>query len=136
MPSSSKLSMANSKAENENLEKLVPNTNILFHNDRDFTDMKLFSNNVLLSYRENMLFLFNTKTQEKQSVRVPKLTSIKEVHFFTHSDRISYIELTDGKFCNLFSLKITSGVILDLNIKRSCFFHPKLLIFSRTTKIY
>jgi hypothetical protein len=134
--SSSKLSMTNSKAENKNLENLVPATQILFHNDRDFTDMKHFSNNMLLSFRDNLLFLFNTKTNEKQSIRVPHLIGIKEIHFYTYSDRISYIELTDSKFCNLYSLKITSGIILEMDIKKSCFFHPKLLIFSRSTKIY
>lgn len=136
MASSSRVSMTNSKAENRNLENLVPETQILFHNDRDFNDMKHFSNNMLLSFRENMLYLFDTKNSEKQSVRIPFLTEIKEVHFFTFSDRISYVDLIDSKFCNLYSLKIMNGVILDLNITKACFYYPKLLILSRNTKMY
>lgn len=98
--------------------------------------MNHFSNGVLLNYRDNLLLMFNTKTSEKVSVKVPQICSIKGIHFFTQSGLTSYIELTDSKFSILYSLKIMSGVIIDMNIKKSCFFHPNLLICSRTTKIY
>lgn len=129
-------SMVNSSANNRSLKNLVPQTHIIFHNDRDFKFMRHFSNKVLLGFRDNILYLFNTQTLAKHAIKVPYLSCIKEIHFFTYSDRVAYVDLVDDKFSNLYCLKIMGDTIIDMTLHKNSYQYRQLLILSRTTKIY
>lgn len=129
-------SLVNSSAKNRSLKNLVPQTHIIFHNDRDFKLMKHFSNKMLLGFRDNILYFFNTQTLVKHAIKVPYLNSIKEIHFFTYSDHVCFVDLVDDRFSNLFSLKIMGDTIVDLKLHKNSYQYRQLLILSRTTKIY
>lgn len=124
------------RLERLNYSHNPPTKDILFPDDRDFIDMDYFSEQLMLSKRDDILFFYDCERREKRSFRVPGIRKIDNILHFKKEGRKILVGLTDETFHNIYDIYIENDEISKITCDKVKYNSDKCFIYSSGSKIY
>lgn len=124
------------RLEKVDLRQSPPRKEILFPDDRDFESLKHFSNGMVLSSRDDILFFYDCQTRVKMSFRVPEITKICKILHYGRKGETINVSFTDETFNNVFDLEIRNASIISVKRDKVKYNSDRCFIYTNGQKIY
>lgn len=124
------------RLEKVNLKHKPPLKEILFPDDRDFVDMRHFSNHTILSQRDDILLFYDCENRVKRSYRIPGITTIRKIMNFRKEGNIIQVTFTETTFNNVYDVLIVNDELVSITSDKMKYNSDRCLVYSKEKKYY